>query len=202
MNELSKIQELVRERSSSVLGLDPFPWYKHMRESDPIHFEPEGNLWELFRYDDIQKVLANPVVFSSERGRADTLTSGNILMLDPPRHHTLRAMVSQVFTPRRTFQMSERIAAIVNNLLDTHVNDGQIDVIKDLAYPLPVIVVAEMLGIPSAERDDFKRWSDAIVGTSHQKSEEASRVLTSYFQTVLTQRRRRPAEDLVSSLLE
>jgi cytochrome P450 len=201
MNELSKIQELVRERSSSVLGLDPFVWYKQMRESDPIHFEPQGDLWELFKYDDVQKVLSNPAVFSSERGRDDTMTSGNILMLDPPRHDILRALVSQVFTPRTTFQMSERISAIVNDLLDKNVKDGHLDVIKDLAYPLPVMVITEMLGIPSAEQGDFKRWSNAIVGTSHKESAEASKVLTSYFQTVLVQRRWKPGKDLVSSLL-
>lgn len=201
MDKLSKIQELVRERSASALGLDPFPWYKQMRESDPMHFEAQGNLWELFKYDDVQKVLSNPTVFSSGRGRDDTLISGNILVLDPPRHHVLRALVSQVFAPRTISQMSERIYALVNDLLDTNIKGGQLDVIKDLAYPLPVIVISEMLGIPSSERDAFKRWSDAVVGTSRQESDDASQALTSYFQTVLVQRRRKPGEDLVSALL-
>lgn len=201
MSDLSKVQEIVRTRTVSVLGLDPFPWYKEMRESDPIHFEPEGNLWELFKYEDVLKVLSNPAIFSSGRGRPDAQAGGNIMLLDPPRHQELRALVSQVFTPRTISRMSERILTIVNNLLDNNVKDGYLDVIKDLAYPLPVIVIAEMLGIPSAERDNFKRWSDAVVGTSPKESAEASKALASYFQAVLEERRRKPGEDLVSALL-
>ena len=90
---------------------------------------------------------------------------------------------------------------MTDNLLDNNVKDGYLDVIKDLAYPLPVIVIAEMLGIPSAERDNFKRWSDAVVGTSPKESAEASKALASYFQAVLEERRRKPGEDLVSALL-
>src|SRR5207245_7166780 len=86
-----------------------------------------------------------------------------ILHMDPPRHRQLRNLVSQAFTPRMVAQMEPRITAITNELLDHVTAAGEIDVVRDLAYPLPVTIIAELLGIPAELREDFKRWSDAFV---------------------------------------
>ena len=141
------------------------------------------------------------------RERADPLGS-SILQMDPPRHRQLRNLVSQAFTPRIVAQLEPRITAITNELLDHVAAAGEMDVVRDLAYPLPVTVIAELLGIPVELREDFKRWSDAIVAGDEGQSEEERKALFqqvqgmySYFTQVLEERRQHPQNDLVSALL-
>ncbi len=112
--------------------------------------------------------------------------------MDPPRHRQLRNLVSQAFTPRMVAQMELRISEITNGLLDQVAAKGEMDAIRDLAYPLPVTVIAELLGIPTEFREDFKRWSDALVSIGG---------MFGYFSQVLEERRAHPQNDLVSALL-
>jgi cytochrome P450 len=128
--------------------------------------------------------------------------------MDPPRHRQLRNLVSQAFTPRMVAQLEPRITAITNELLDHVADAGEMDVVRDLAYPLPVTVIAELLGIPAELREDFKRWSDAIVAGEEGLSEEQRHALFQeiqgmygYFTQVLEERRQHPQNDLVSALL-
>src|SRR5207248_10506657 len=143
-------------------ALNPFPRYRVMREKQPVFFQPEYRFWQVFCYDDVQRVLSDYASFSSAYGggdqRQDPLGS-SLISMDPPRHRQLRNIVTQAFTPRSVAQLSERITAIVNQLLDqvaTIAAPGHMDIIDDLAYPLPVIVIAEMLGIPQEDRPRFK----------------------------------------------
>jgi cytochrome P450 len=121
--------------------------------------------------------------------------------VDPPRHQQLRALVSQAFTPHTISNMEERIRQITHELLDEQFNYARFDLITDLAYPLPVIVIAEMLGVPSEERNTFKRLSDDIVSTSKEQAEKSFKELNIYFQGIIAQRRRQPGNDLISNLL-
>lgn len=194
---------IARERAVSTMGLNPFPWYAEMREKDPVYFDEHGHVWEVFDYATALEILKNPTLFSSERGKQlpGGRKRGSILSLDPPRHNKLRGIISQAFTPRAISRMEDRIRAIVNHLLDTGVKDGRIDLIAKLAYPLPVIVIAEMLGIPPAERDTFKHWSDYVVSNSIDQAITGYTELSRYFRGILAQRRQEPGDDLVSDLL-
>ena len=133
-----------------------------------------------------------------------------MLTSDPPEHTRLRRLVSKAFTPRMVEGLRPRIQEIVDRLLDAAAQNGRMDVIRDLAYPLPVIVIAEMLGVPPNHRDQFKHWSDEIVGVLGgplvpQETLERSRVavheLAEYLNSVIVERRGEPREDLVSGLI-
>jgi cytochrome P450 len=184
--------------------LNPFPWYRQMRETDPIHFYPDYRAWQVFRYDDVLRVLSDNAAFSSNisggSDRQDPLAA-SIVTTDPPRHRQLRNLVTQAFTPRAVAGLADRITTIVNDLLDRVVANGQMDVVDDLAYPLPVIVIAELLGIPREDRDRFKAWSDAIVGASMGGGGNPQAEMSAYFLQMIEQRRRDARDDLISALL-
>jgi len=187
----------------------PFDWYRSMRATQPVFKHPEWDGWQVFRYADVVRVLNEYATFSSAtfNGGSDPIGS-SMLQMDPPRHRQLRNLVTQAFTPRMVAQLEPRITDITNELLDHVASAGQMDVVGDLAYPLPVTVIAELLGIPSELREDFKRWSDAIVAGDESHSEEERRALFQdiqgmygYFTQVLEERRQNPQNDLVSALL-
>jgi cytochrome P450 len=189
-------------------ALNPFPWYRSMRETAPVYFDPQPSMWHVFRYDDVQRVLSDYASFSSERGRGgDQPLSASMISMDPPRHRQLRALATQAFTPRAVDALAPRIQSIVNELLDAVMASGRMDVIGDFGYPLPVIVIAELLGIPPADRARFKAWSDAIVSTSNtmgastMSNSQAQREMVEYFMGIIAQRRREPGADLISGLL-
>ena len=188
-----------------------------MRATQPVFKDPDWGGWHVFRYTDVARVLSEYATFSSDghrieqaagsTGEADPIES-SIIRMDPPRHRHLRNLVSQVFTPRMVAQLEPRITAITNELLDHVAAAGEMDVVRDLAYPLPVTVISELLGIPAELREDFKRWSDALVTGDEGTSEEERKALIQevqgmygYFAQVLEERRQHPQNDLVSALL-
>ena len=204
---------------------NPYPMYARLRAEDPIHWSPLMEAWVLTRYDDVVAVLTDSR-FSADRRQARNRFADEIarreeefgpfgrtrtmLTSDPPEHTRLRRLVSKAFTPRMVEGLRPRIQEIVDELLDAVAQNGRMDVIRDLAYPLPVIVIAEMLGVPPEHRDQFKHWSDEIVGALGgplvpQETLERSRVavheLAEYLSGVIVERRREPREDLVSGLI-
>lgn len=182
--------------------LDPFPWYTAMRGAAPVTRDPSSGLWMVFGYDDVQRTLSDWKTFSSERGRprgeeGENALSSSIISTDPPRHRQLRALVEQAFTPRQVRALAPRIAELVDELLHAQQREGKMDFILDFAYPLPVIVIAEILGIPASDRAEFKRWSDAVVTGDRTGSRE----MATYFGRLIEQRRHDSGEDLISGLL-
>ena len=195
----------------------PYDWYRTMRATQPVFKDPDWGGWQVFRYADVVRVLSEYANFSSDghrieqaagsTGEADPIES-SIIRMDPPRHRHLRNLVTQAFTPRMVTQLEPRITAITNELLDHVADAGEMDVVRDLAYPLPVTVISELLGIPAELREDFKRWSDALVTGDEGTSEEERKALFQevqgmygYFAQVLEERRQHPQNDLVSALL-
>jgi len=195
----------------------PFDWYRTMRATQPVFKDPDWGGWHVFRYADVARVLSEYATFSSDgqriehaagsTGEVDPIES-SIIRMDPPRHRHLRNLVTQAFTPRMVTQLEPRITTITNELLDHVAAAGEMDVVRDLAYPLPVTVISELLGIPAELREDFKRWSDALVTGDEGTSEEERRALFQevqgmygYFTQVLEERRQHPQNDLVSALL-
>jgi len=195
----------------------PYDWYRTMRATQPVFKDPDWGGWHVFRYADVARVLSEYATFSSDgqriehaagsTGEVDPIES-SIIRMDPPRHRHLRNLVTQAFTPRMVTQLEPRITTITNELLDHVAAAGEMDVVRDLAYPLPVTVISELLGIPAELREDFKRWSDALVTGDAGTSEEERKALFQevqgmygYFTQVLEERRQHPQNDLVSALL-
>jgi cytochrome P450 len=121
--------------------------------------------------------------------------------MDPPRHRQLRNIVTQAFTPRTVAQLVPRITEIVNDLLGQAIPRGKMDVIDDLAYPLPITVIAELLGVPAEDRALFRRWSNAIVSTSAVVGLDPETEMGEYFLRMIKRRREEPKDDLISALL-
>lgn len=191
--------------------LQPFSVYNKLRQTTPVRYDESRGCWDLFRYEDVQRVLKDPAAFSSRRGLA-VKERETILTMDPPRHSQLRALVNKAFTPKVVSELASHIASITNELLDAVLNNGQMDMVHDLAVPLPVIVIAELLGVPPQDRKLFKEWSDVLVKGPDKNTDEAFREvmlekeqaieqLNTYFAHIIEQRRMEPKEDLISLLL-
>lgn len=215
---------------SPEVTADPHLAYAVLRELGPT-FDQDNNVWLLARHADVLDALHRPTIFSSEGGfgeflagrigptasseRADVLgfdqMVGARLMIasDPPDHTMLRRIVSRPFTKRRISEweeMARRLTAtLVDDLAERVRDGGTADFTKDLAVPLPVTLIAEVLGVPPAKMSDFRRWSDALVGTLAAEMDVA-RVgadlaeMSQYFFSVADERRRSPGDDLISAI--
>lgn len=189
------------QTASDKLTLNPFPWYREMRASSPVVYHPRFFYWDVYRYDDVYHVINDWTDFSSKFTGGRHPIGSSIITMDPPRHRQLRSLAALAFTPRAVTRMTERIKAIVEELLTPGLASGRLDIIEELAYPLPVIVIAEMLGIPSQDRAKFKRWSDKIVGVDSKEFFDPQREMSQYFSELIEQRRQEPRNDLISDLL-
>ena len=204
---------------------NPYPFYELLREQDPIHWDEEMGFWTLTRYDDIASLYTDER-FSRAEGllrNFERLTdpqqqiaqpvyqsfSKTVFYSDPPYHTHLRSLMNHAFTPRYVERLRPYIQQTVDQLLDSH--HGEMDVIHDLAYPLPVMVIAELIGLPASDRAKFKNWSDdlfAILGTVKNKPkhllERAAQSLgemTVYIKHLADKRRENMGDDLLSILL-
>jgi cytochrome P450 len=191
--------------------LDPFPHYRRMRENAPVFHDEQSGSWHVFRYEDVQRVLSEHATFSSRMGGDDPsemgqLFAASLISTDPPRHRQLRSLVTQAFTPKAVEALAPRISILADELLNGIASKGTADLIEALAYPLPVIVIAELMGIPAEDRDRFKQWSDVIVSQTRTGAEDVdhratNREMSEYFLDMIEQRRSRPGNDLISNLL-
>lgn len=205
--------------SSPEFLSDPYPVYHHIREIDPVfwmpHTGPTGGMWLVTRYADVAAVLKDARLSKdvSRIAPADELTPLDHAMLgkDPPDHTRLRSLAAQAFTPKRIADLEPRIADIVDDLLAPVRANGTLDFIAEFALPLPIIVIAELLGVPPEDRNTFRSWSndivrgaDAVQGSEEnaRKGQEASIALAGYFRDLIQERRRDPRRDLISGLIE
>ncbi len=177
-----------------------YEWYEEMLATQPVFFDPVRDAWLVFRYADIERVLQDAQTFSSSTLHMDGALP-SLIMLDPPDHRRMRALVARAFTPRAIAQLEPRIKAITNELLDQVVEQGQMDVIDDLAFPLPATVIAEMLGVRAEDKELFRHWVSMIVGIDPQETYSATRAIVDYCTPILEQRRQEPHEDLISALV-
>ncbi|HKF38395.1 MAG TPA: cytochrome P450 [Ktedonobacteraceae bacterium] len=183
------------------MSLDPYPWFRMMRESTPVYRNPRNQNWSVFRYNDVQRVLSEYSTFSSQFLGGGQALDASMISLDPPRHRKLRSLATLAFTPRTIAQLEPRIAEIVHEQLDNVAAQGHMDIIDDLSYPLPVTVIAELLGIPLADRERFKRWSDQFIGALPTQGIDPEDEMSEYFRWIIQQRRQEPKSDLISALL-
>jgi pimeloyl-[acyl-carrier protein] synthase len=192
---------------------DPYPTYEALR-GEPVRWDEELGGWVLTGYSEVAAALADPRV---SRGRSpregDLLTrllTRMMLFTEPPDHTRLRALANRAFTPRRVEALRPRLAAVVDEQL-ADVEEGAWDLIEGLAYPLPVIMIAEILSLPPADRPLFKRWSDDViavaagVGDDPERRKRALRsahALAEYFSALVAELRAHPNDTLLSGLVE
>ncbi len=201
---------------------NPYPTYKQLRERDPYHPSPLTGALVVSHYEDVDAVLRNYKVFSNVRGPVGTRNRPNIgeqieneltpsmLSLDPPDHTRLRGLVSRAFTPRQVAKMEDHIRDTAQSLLDEVEGQNEFDLMSNLAALLPTVVIAEMIGVPIEDRQQFKDWSDkfARVLEPNLNEMELGEVFTTaqlfdeYFKGIVAEHREEPKDDLVSRLIE
>ena len=204
---------------------DPYPMYRRVRERSPLHRSRPVGGWVFTRYRDVFAVLRDERFSSDERGTPgwvrnrrrmmdasiipkDDVDTPPILGLDPPDHTRIRNLVNKAFTRRAVERLRPRVDALVDELLDDLSDGTDFELLSDFAGPLPVTVIAEMLGIPSEDRDHFRMLSNEVVrglGSDAledlRRSVEGSRGLESYLREVVEKRRVEPRDDLISALV-
>ena len=188
---------------------DPYPTYEKLRSLDPVHRLRLLDAWVLTQYDDVNEVLRDRRRFGRESNDEVPAQYRSLLDMDPPDHTRVRGLVSKAFTPRSVAQLESRIHEIVDELLDSIVGRDRVDLMDALAFPLPVIVIAEMIGVPSQDLDRFKVWSDdvalsiepTVTDEQARRIQESSEQLYQYFEEILEERRHEPRDDLISALL-
>lgn len=212
---------------------DPYPFFARLRESDPVCWDERYRSWFITSYAE-NEFAVRDVRFSSdritpviekERRRADpdrglieTLEQldGWMVFRDPPEHLRLRRLVAGAFTPRMVAGMREQVVAVTEELLDAAeldvaATDGTVDLLRAVAYPLPAIVIAGMLGVPPEDRDQFKEWSDDISAlvfggmedpSRHERARTGMSQLVTYVRTLLERARREPRDDLATALVQ
>lgn len=202
---------------------DPYPRYAGLREGAPVHRSGFG-FWALTRYDDCQQLLRHPGVGKDFSGAASALgLSGaqreeqarfredrsNMLVTDPPDHTRLRGLASRAFTPRTVETLRAGVVAMVDGLIDGF-GAGEVDVMQALAFPLPVTVIGEMLGVPAADREQLRPLVGAVTAVLElvvtpealSAATAANATLERYFADLVVERRARPQDDLLTRLIE
>jgi cytochrome P450 len=212
---------LTRLLDPQVLA-DPYPLYARLREEAPVYFDPFLHTWVVTRYADVLKVL---LTFSADRtpspeqlkamgmsaiGPIAQVMVKQMLFLDPPAHTRLRSLAATVFSPRRVKVLEDNIRSIANTLIDKVLAAGGMEVMSDIAEPLPAIVTAQLLGVPVEDHDQLKNWSQdfaEMLGNYQHNPNRIPRVLkstaamTEYFRDRIAEQKEHPREGLIQSLL-
>jgi len=194
---------------------DPFPLYARARREHPVWAHPNFPVVSIFRYADVQAVLKDHATWSSDfRFDFDVDVPPSMIATDPPVHTRLRGLVIQAFTPRRVRALAPRITAIAHELMDAALAQGRVDLVQALTYPLPVIVIAELIGIPAADRALLKGWSDQAVANlglallvppTPERIARQTRLVNemrAYFARLVDERRADPRDDLLTGLVQ
>jgi cytochrome P450 len=191
---------------------DPYPFYAHLRRDAPVAPLGVMDLWGVARYDDVVRVLRDPETFSSVVGTrriAGEVLPPSMLFDDPPVHTRLRGLIAKAFTPRVVEQQRDAIDARCRELVAAMLAQPAPDIVRDLAYPLPVMVISHMLGVADGDQATFKRWSDAIIENvapilltgDDSMLTDVNREFDAYFSKRLAKLRREPEDNLLSELV-
>src|SRR5262249_35533603 len=146
---------------------DPYPMYAEMRKASPLFHLAPLDLWMILDYEGVKRALFDHESFSSSVTPPTGKAPDWLVFSDPPRHTKLRAIIMRAFTPRSIAGLEPRIRELSRELLEPVLQRGEMDLVADYAGPLPTMVIAEMIGIPAADRPRFLRWSEAIIGLSY-----------------------------------
>jgi len=201
-------ERLVASRKQEIQVLltpDIYSWYRQQLNNCRMRFDDQRCAWMVFGYAEVQQVLLDTETFSSERtlkpdGSADEILGAGMLGLDPPRHRHLRSLVAQAFTQKTVAALEHRIREITDSLLDSIQDQESVDIVDAVAFPLPVMIIAGLLGIPAADREQFRNWTRQMVGTDFAVRVQAFRNMAAYFDAIVSERRF-SEEGLISALL-
>jgi cytochrome P450 len=210
----------VRTKSWSAVPLhspdfytgDPYPAYRELRATSPVCWNDVTKFWALLKYEDIRFVSSNPAMFCSAKGItipdpaiANPVQEGSVLFTDPPRHRQLRKLINSGFTRRHVAILEPKIRQIVRGILDEIEPDSTHEFAEEIAAPLPTRIIAELLGAPTDDWEQFRAWSDAATGTADPEIELDTFVAIgqcyAYFQELVTARRAEPRDDMLSILV-
>ncbi|MEV4255912.1 cytochrome P450 [Spirillospora sp. NPDC049652] len=194
---------------------DPYPIMERIRRAGPVQRAAKpgmGEFWVVTGYEDVLAVLTDPrfstrppVQGPQDESGEKSVLEASLLSTDPPDHTRLRRLVSRSFTARRVATLRPRVQQVTDGLLDAVAPAGRADLVADLAFPLTMAVICELLGVPAADRDKFGRWSIALVLPPNppevlRSAERAQRNLTAYFRDLIEEKRAEPRDDLLSDL--
>ncbi|MFE3897515.1 MULTISPECIES: cytochrome P450 [unclassified Priestia] len=202
----------IKGGADKVDAYNPFSWYEKMRKESPVYYDENTGVWNVFLYEDVKRVLSEKETFSSHFSTNKGSIGKTLINQDPPKHTQVRSIVNRSFTPRVMKEWEPRIQAITEELIQRMDGKEKIDIYKDFAHPLPIIVISELLGVPSKYMDQFKQWSDILVSSPKSSNEEdmkeflttretAERELEEFFQTIIADKRKNLSNDLISILI-
>jgi cytochrome P450 len=190
---------------------DPYPAYRELRATSPVHWNDVTNFWALLKYEDIRFVSGNPALFSSAKGitipdpQVTDPVQNSLIFIDPPRHRQLRKLINAGFTRRQVTILEPKIREIVRGILDDVEPDSTHEFAEEIAAPLPTRIIAELLGAPPDDWEQFRTWSDATTGTADPEIELDISVALgqcyAYFQKLIAARRAQACDDMLSILV-
>jgi cytochrome P450 len=210
------VTESQAERLGADYFQDPLSYFARLRAEGPVVpvTMPDGSRsWLITRYEDVRAALADPRLLKdwsrhmTPEGWEPDPVSGflnvHLLNLDPPDHTRVRKLVTKAFTPRRVAGLRPRIEAITASLLDAMAPAGEVDLIDAFAFPLPITVICELIGIPPADQEEFKSWSHVAVSSvaTQEEMQSAALAMYQYFTKLVAVKRAAPADDLLSALV-
>jgi cytochrome P450 len=200
---------------SEEMRRNPYPFYAQLRAASPLLHVPGADLWAVLDYEGVKRALHDHESFSNDVAPSRGVRFEWLLFTDPPRHTKLRAIVSRAFTPRAVAELEPRIQAICQQLLAKLGPAGEMDLCAEFAAPLPLMVIAELLGLPGSEWPRLKQWSEAIMnlGTTILGTPEAARAASAgflaahaemhdYLTARIAARRAAPRDDLLTRLVD
>ncbi|MGK3202786.1 cytochrome P450 [Amycolatopsis sp. MEPSY49] len=198
-------------------------WLRGRRPEQPVRFDEKLGMWHVYGYPEALAVLSDPETFSTKSAQLlpfeidESVNEGNLLEMQGLEHRKLRKVVSQAFTPKMVAELEPRIAEITHELLDAVAGQSRIELVADLSYPLPMMIVGELLGLPADERPLLKRWMDKmsesvtgelslVEGDGDQERTfrvmmEQTKLMVDYVRGHVAERRRNPRQDLLSQLV-
>lgn len=212
------MRNLPAELGDHDAQLDPFPWFREMRESNPVRYDEDRATWDVFRYDDVTTVLGESETFSADvrgeeaGGRTPAsgrdLLSKTMMFSDPPRHGDLRSAADHFFKPDAIRAYEPQVRELATALLDDGAGGDELDAVADVAYPLTATLTTGLLGVPAEDRQQVIDWARPLLlgpdggADFENRVREAQVELVNYFEQLVAAREAQPRDDLVSGLLE
>lgn len=213
------MSELQFDPTRREAQLDPYSWYRRLRDEAPVHYIEALDAWGLFRYDDCRNTFLHPEDYSAKDfiaqafGDLDPVPeTPSLIAMDPPEHTPLRKLASRAFAPSVTRKMEPKIQTIVDGLLDEIEEKGRtFDFVSDFSAYVPVSVTAELIGVDPSQRENFKIWTADLLNAANRASltdVDVKRIRASvaelrrYLEQVIAERRAEPRDDFISALIE
>jgi cytochrome P450 len=208
------MSELYWDPIDPALRDDPYPLWKRLRDDAPAYYNQKYDFWTLSRYHDIEAAHKDPVTYSHAHGTTlemispEPVETGIILWLDPPKHTTLRKLVSRAFTTHRVSMIEDRIRDVAAGLLDAQVGAGSFDYVQDFGAILPPTIISSLLGVPEADQERMRHVIDNLfhieegLGMVNEFAMAAHKELTEYLLGQFDERRKKPRDDMFTYLVE